>query len=576
MKKLVAISVLFVGLAMAVSAQSGGWSNEWKFGLSATFITDMFFAGSASGKSDTTQTTTPSTYTGETAEHKALVDAAAKLADDQATTSTEWGKHDKGMTAFFPNTRYLPDDVGGDNRLTLTIENSGENYNFWVDIAYDNWTKEINNGLTVGNFLLNGEPKTDWNFSGNAGIFDIHLGTKSGYGGWVDTCATWGSWIAWNQLCRFGVARGFSKDDYVHSDNFRTWNQWGAVFATGIKLGDNFKLGLGYRLNPAWSDYVAFSAYGTGDSKSSINAAFMLSGRPVDMITFDLFYAVIGHDADTFSRPVDNLGYNKPVTGGDWKATDYWRNTAGVYVGVNGIENLAINFGYTANFNVYDTGSFVYDNGDLTKSDPVTYVAPIYSGIDLRLGFSGIDRIGLKFNNNVSLAGVQGENIKADVYQKTINLDLSEKSIAPVGVATDWFFWQSVLQAQLGFIEGVGLEFTLANKLGVTTTNTDRYFTETDEAISGYLLKKTETSTDKNIQNEFRAVLGAKYGEGNVSLGIALFLSWTNTSRAYEGKTTVSTTYPGTTITDSVVEQTIKTSSDVVKFGIPITVSVSF
>jgi len=414
MKKLVAISVLFAGLATAVFAQSGGWSNEWKVGLSATFITDMFFAGSASGESKTTQATTPK-------------DSTTAEADFKATKSTEYGKNSKGLVALFPNTRYL--GVGGDNRLSLSLENSGENYSIWVDIAKDDWVKDFNNrNLTVGQFLLNGWPETDWNVSGTAGIFDLHLGSKSGYGGWVGTCANWGSWMPGNDLNRFGVAKGFSGDDFIHSDHMRTWNQWGHVFAVGTQLGDNFKLGVGYRLNVNWSDFVVYPDAGSlKDSKSSINATFLLSGRPVDLITFDLFYAVLGHDNDTSSRPVDGLGYTAPSA--------YWQNTIGAYVGVNGLENLEVSGGFTANFNAYEAGSYVDSKGDITKSKPVTYIAPVYSGVDLRLGYSGLDKIGLKWNNNVSFAGVNGEKFKDG--QDKIVLDFSEGNIAPVGVTTN-------------------------------------------------------------------------------------------------------------------------------------------
>jgi hypothetical protein len=508
----------------------------------------MFFAGSASGKNETTQTTTTTTPRDPT-------DAEA---DFKATKTTEYGKSSKGMTALFPNTRYLADkNVGGDNRLSLSLENSGENYNIWVDIAQDDWTKEINNGLTVGKFLMNGGPATDWNVSGTAGIFDLHLGTKSGYGGWVDTSATWGSWIASNDLNRFGVAR---KDvGWIHSNHFRTWEQWGAVFAVGTQLGDNFKLGVGYRLNPKWSDFVVYPNADVKDSKSSINASFLLSGRPVDMITFDLFYAVMGHDDDTSARPVGGVGYTAP------KAS--WKNTIGAYVGVNGIENLAVSGGYTVNFNAYEAGSFVDEKGDITKSKPVTYNAPIYSGVDLRLGFSGIDRIGLKFHNNVSFAGVNGSKFKGDEYQEKITLNFLEGDPAPVGVTTNWFQWISVLQAQLGFIEGVGLEFALRNQLAVTTTDTD--FFVTDKDTPGW--KLANKGSDKDTTNEFRAVLGAKYGMGNVSLGIALFFQWE--SHLWDNESTITETTIANTRT---LTKTSKGNDDVVKFGIPITFAVSF
>jgi hypothetical protein len=520
----------------------------------------MFFAGSASGKSETTQTTTPR-------------DSSSAELDFMATKTTEYGKNVKGLTALFPNTRYLAaGNVGGDNRLSLSLENSGENYNIWVDIAMDDWVKKLNDrDMTVGKFLLNGWPETDWNVSGTAGIFDLHLGSKSGYGGWVDTNATWGSWIACNDLNRFGVARGWKLDsDWMHSDHFRTWDAWGHVFALGTQLGDNFKLGLGYRLNVGWSDFVVYGkptedSYYKNNSKSSINASFLLSGRPADMITFDLFYSVIGHDDDISARPAAGVGYTPPEAS--------WRNLIGAYVGVNGIENLAISGGYTVNFNAYEAGSYVDPKGDITKSKPVTYIAPIYSGIDLRLGFSGIDRIGLKFNNNVSFASVNGSKFIADDGKDKITLNFAEGGIAPVGVTSNFFNWKSVLQAQLGFIEGVGLEVALLNNYAVNTEDTD-FYVVTPIPSTTYTSKVENKGTTKDTNNEFRAVVGAKYGMGNVGLGIALFFQWTSHSWDNESTITSSNTYPGSETTT--IKKTSKGNDDVVKFGIPITFSVSF
>jgi len=582
MKKLVAISVLFAGLATAVFAQSGGWSNEWKVGLSAMFITDMFYAAKVTGKTEETQETT-------------ITPPIWGLTKTDGTTTKEIGKYDKGVTSFFPNSRSLPGKPGGDYRLMLSLENSGENYSMWANIAMDDspgepWNvnkKWLNkDDFSVWKFFSEGRLLDDFGFHGTAGIFAADVGSKSAPGGWVDTNATWGSWIAWSELNRFGIWRYIKRNGdsgsvggvNYHSDNFRSQNQWGNVFAVSITPVDNFRFALGYRFDAfdSWWNPNDIDTGAKTDSRSNINGTFMLSGRPADVITFDVFYSVIGQDGNTFSRPADKFGYNDPEGKG-------WSNLIGAYVGINGIENLALSVGYTVHFNAYEGGGFLCDDGDYAQSKAVTYNSPIYSGIDLRLGYSGIDKIGLKFNNNLSFAGVKGDKVGTDanrnhVYKDTINLLLNEnfndaRTIGE-GLSQDWLHWQSVLQANLGFIDGVGLEVTLGNNLGVLTEKIDKTVPDVSVVAPNSSTDKTD-STSTKTNNEFRATVGATYGVGNVKLGIALFLSWVNDTTVSEGTyTNIYTTPAGTTTT--VFKRTFKDSKDTVKFGIPIYFKVSF
>jgi len=573
MKKLVAISVLFAGLATAVFAQSGGWSNEWKVGFSAKFITEMFYAASVSGKSEKTQDTTP-------------VDGTSFASDGTNTWSKESGKYNKGTMNFFGNQRRLADqNVGGDDRLMISLENSGENYSVWVNMSADRTNPNWNGGgwdwlgheYKLWDFFTIATILDDFGIKGTAGIFELGVGSKPVESSWVSTNATWGSWIASNDLNRFGVMRWSSNaaGSIIHSDHFRTLEQWGEAFMVGITPVDNFKFAFGYTLLNNWGSWKPNDG-NPKDNKSSINGTFMFSGRPADVITFDLFYAIKGSDGDTFSRPATAFGYNA--------GNGFWKNLIGAYVGINGIENLAVSVGYTVNFNAYEVDGFLCADGDYTQSKPVTYNAPIYSGIDLRLGFTGIDKIGLKFNNRISFAGVNGDKVAKDtsatadlherVYKDKINLLFDEnKGNARAdgdGRTQTWFNWQSVLQANLGFIDGVGLEVAFLERLGVFGNNLDR--TEPPLLASDTITKKTVT-TRTETNNEFRATVGAKYGVGNVNLGIALFLQISST--LVDDVTTVTTTDSagGTPI---VKKTTFKSNEDVVKFGIPITFQVSF
>jgi hypothetical protein len=522
---LVAISVLLASLTAAVFAQED--EGKWKVGFMGRFVTDMFYATSMTGKSKHEVTNIGGT----------------------TTTENVFGEFNKGTINFFGNSTYLRHP---DNRLLLSLSNSGENYEAYADIAFDNWA---NGWSGIMDFL--GEGSADWRLKGNAGIFNAQVGTDS-YGGWVSTQATWNDWYGWNQLCRFGVWR--AGNSFLVGDDFRTWPEWGTVFGIGATFADNYRLSLGYRL-----DGAAPGSNAPADSRSAINGSFMLNARLSDAIALDLFYAVKGQDTDTFARPI-----SLTITPGtDVSVTDYtlpggmWQNIIGLYAGLNFVENLGLSIGYTANFNAYEAGGYRdLSNTDVNpvKTTPITFTSPFYSGIDIRMSYSGIDNIGLTFNNNISLAGVKGEEIKKDGKTEKIILGFGGTDIVDKGYSYDWFHWDAELKVSFSFIENLNLILHLGNQLAVLSSATD--ISETFMGIA-----TTTKGTEKSTENEFRVSLFADYGIGAVNVGIGLFLGLQ--SKAYESEMTGSAM--GTS-------QTTKhtANSDVVTFGIPIMFKVQF
>jgi hypothetical protein len=457
----------------------------------------------------------------------------------------EFGNYNKGTINFFGNDSRLPH---ADNRLELGIINEGENYKVFLPIGIDNWIGAFGGDMKVGDILVNGSSKTDWYIRGTAGIFNGQLGSD-GYGGFVDTRATWNSWLGWNMLCRFGVWR--ADDGFVVSDQFRTWNEWGTIVALGVTPVDNFKFSLGYRVNPFWSLWAPGG--GAYDSMSSINASFLFSGRPVDGVTFDLFYSVIGRDTDTIERPRASAAdrYAFPAAS--------WSNTIGAYVGLDIIDNLGISLGYAVNFNAYESGGWYVNAEEVNRE--VKYKSPLYSGIDLHLKYSGIDNVPITFNNNVSFTGVKGEKnyddtpAGVDEYWGNLVLNLAENNVLSEGWSQDWFHWNTELTVGLGFIDGVGLTLSLGDNLGVQTDT----FVNPD--VDGYVAK----SVLVGVSNELRVSLFASHGVGAVEVGAGLFFGLNSTMATFDqtyqaGVGSAKATY----------------NSDVVTFGIPLMFKVSF
>jgi len=575
MKKLVAISVLFAGLATAVFAQDGGWSNAWKLGFTMKYSTDLFYTAHGAGKTEETQETTPG-RDGSTAS----VDFAN---DGDNTWSKEYGKHSKGVTSFFPNGN--PTEAGNaGNKIFVSVTNSGENYDISVNVGMSPWVDAFADKSTGPFKFLIGNMTEDWGVKLRGGIFDFGIGAWAADSiSWIGYFGTWGGWQPQEQyFSRFGVWKttGNASGSWVHSDHFRTLDEWGDPVYVGIKLGDQFKFTLGYSLG--WAKFAAISSNDSSnqtDNRSAINGTFMFSGRPVDALTFELFYAIKGKDDDTFARPGTPAA---PVTFGYKDPSGKWDNIIGAYFDVKAIDNLAIRAGYTARFNAVETGGFLCSDGDYTQVKPVTYNAPIFSGIDLKLKYTGIEKIGLHFQNNVSFAGVNGDKVEKDrsatggltgherVYKDKINLlfgeNYTDARTLGDGLTQNWFKWSSLLRADLGFLDGVDIEVSVAEFLGVLTQKWDTSVPTYSGADITQTARTDRSRTDTS--NMLRATVGAKYGlGGGVTLGAALFLQIDST--LVDDVSTVTTTYAAGG-NPRVVKTTDKSNYDTVKFGIPI------
>jgi hypothetical protein len=280
----------------------------------------------------------------------------------------------------------------------------------------------------------------------------------------------------------------------------------------------------------------------------------MFSGRAGDL-SFDMFYSVMGSDPDTFGRQTvftQNSTLDLVIPEGKWQ------NIIGAYVGLNMIENLGLSLGYTANFDAYEKGGYVAAGNTADQSEPVSFTAPVYSGIDIRANYSGIDKIDLTFNNNLSFAGVKGQKWDPKNYTKEVILDFDNYPLLmddDSSESQNWFHWDAELKATFDLIEKLNLTFHLGNRIGVLTTEGSYK----DGGVSGDYKTKTTTS-------EFRAAVSAEYGIGAVTVGTGLFLSVKGLAQEREeNETSVFTN-----------TETYKGNSAVTSFGIPILFKVAF
>ncbi|GHV55450.1 hypothetical protein AGMMS49579_18340 [Spirochaetia bacterium] len=124
-----------------------------------------------------------------------------------------------------------------------------------------------------------------------------------------------------------------------------------------------------------------------------------ISGDKIaDAVSFDAVYKIAGGDPNTDPNDqADNSQNDGPQPDG----RGVWSNAFGVYGHITAIKDFGISFGYS--------GVFKLQEDTEVNNDTVTFAHPFYSGIDLRLYFTGVENLGISFNNNVSFASVKGD-----------------------------------------------------------------------------------------------------------------------------------------------------------------------
>jgi len=387
MKKLTAISILLVLLSVTAFAQL-------KVGVDANFSTDAVFFQQAQG--------------------------------DMAEADTV-----KGATDIFSH---------GDAGLSLTATYTLPNAEASIQIVFDDFLGRGKTGGLLAGFntsWLNAPTIGDYYVKGNAWVFEGYMG-NTGMGGIVNDYEFTNDAFINNALGGFGAVKfpGFASiirgDDFVKSGKSYKAMAGGDTTGTNdLQIGDSV-LALGLNLNAisipikievgssgnfyGWENNMPLNSKGASPnipatSADSIAAAFRVSGVKIaDFISFDVIYRIAGLDDNTRlthnnknlwtkAAITDPLQQNEKFDGG------WWENEIGAYVGLDIFKGLALGVGYTASFAV-DEKSRVGGYDDAT----IEYVNPLFSGIDLRVKFDAIDKLGITLANNLSFAAQRGEN----------------------------------------------------------------------------------------------------------------------------------------------------------------------
>jgi hypothetical protein len=204
-----------------------------------------------------------------------------------------------------------------------------------------------------------------------------------------------------------------------------------------------------------------------------MNGAVRVSGqRLADLISFDAIYRFQGGDADTLDQG-DGTTQRQP----DGEGSSV--HTFGVYANVWAIKTLGIAVGYTGQFRTYE------DSYNSTTRVTTTTTAPFFQGIDLRLKFTGIDKLTITFNNNFTVAFADGSSVTNEnvvgLNGQIINEEKQEQS---------WYALYNALAISYQLSTPLKLSFQIGNILTMSNisnsaTNFDYEYNLTSNRFSG-------------------------------------------------------------------------------------------
>jgi hypothetical protein len=295
-----------------------------------------------------------------------------------------------------------------------------------LGVAPANNTGFFGGSVTLNDFLT--RAFDDFRVENTTGMFRGYVGTGDRQGAMGNyRFGTFGDYLG-GSVASFGVVKfpSFNTGDFptvandngkffvnmvgsfLEVDNLKTGGGTGAHVDLGVNLSQlgipiTVEVGSNAMFN-GWANTMPLTSSGVpATSASSIAGAFRVQGAKVaDLVSFDAIYRILGTDAGT--RLENMNGIQDPMRSGLDRAGG-WRHDLGAYAGVTLFNMLGIGAGYTASFYSIEQTRV----GDETSAT-VEYVRPLFSGIDLRLRFTGVENLTVALNSNLSFAWQRGEN----------------------------------------------------------------------------------------------------------------------------------------------------------------------
>jgi len=308
-----------------------------------------------------------------------------------------------------------------------------------------------------------------------------------------------------------------------------------------------------------FTQYIDGDFDGDGKGWNKLKGGIRISGDKIaDTVTFDAMYRIVGFDKHSFNGytemddpdnpgTVINNGMNREPNGEGTILHHF-----GLYGNVTIGGDLGISLGYTGMLRTYEnylqpahTG---FESGVIIPNRELSFTGPLYSGVDLRLSYTGVDKLGITFNNNVSFATATGTDLNKDsttnfvikIWDKDTSMGPEYDPSGRVGgsvLGKDetqiWFSLYNALGVTYKLTDNLTGFINVANRYGMFTWKTKE--DDKDPASPTFELKN-KAATTIFFQNDLMTLLGVTYTMGNiVTLHGGLSVRYIITAVTYDG-----------------------------------------
>ena len=176
-------------------------------------------------------------------------------------------------------------------------------------------------------------------------------------------------------------------------------------------------------------------------------------------VTFDAIYRFRGghpRDIDSYDPVHNPTGILQPDGSG------FTSHSFGLYANVLNVPKLGMGLGYSGYIMTYQDDK---NTNKATTKETITKNGPLYSGIDLRLQYTGLEKITITSINNISFASaVPSKNNAISMGVLGANLDNY--------TADAWLALYNALGFDFAFSDRFSASVQVANRYGLITTGT--------------------------------------------------------------------------------------------------------
>jgi hypothetical protein len=298
----------------------------------------------------------------------------------------------------------------------------------------------------------------------------------------------------------------------------------------------------------------------TNSGWNKLSGGIRISGDAIaNLITFDAQYRLKGGSPSSFD------GYKEmedPSNPGSFINNNMDKQPSGKgrmlhHFGLYGnfsevIKGLGISFGFTGMIRTYEDyfqiTHFGFETGDEIPGRTLTFSSPFYSGIDLRINYTGLeDRLGITFSNNVSFASATGtDNEKEATTNFVVMLAGGNNEIGPIinpNGQVSRVLGKDNTQSWLSLYNALAVSYKLTNRLTCFFNIANRFGQFTEKTMDQDLdptsltnLDYIKPATTIYMRNDLMSVLGLTYLlSSNVTFHSGVSFRYISTSETHEG-----------------------------------------